>query len=355
MTAAEPRRALRARIGSAALTVLVAVVIFAGVLPRIGDYSAAWGLVRELSRPEVLLLAAVALVNLFSYAPLWAVALPGLGLGRAMLTDQVSTAMSNTLPAGWAVGAGVNAVMFHTFGFGADEITRAIALTGIWNNLVKLAMPALALAALAATGDVTEGLVVAAVVGVVVLAGAAGALVAVLAHPRAAAVVSGAAERVAGVACALVRRPRPSGWVARTESFRDDSLAFVHERWTRLSAAAVASHLALFLLFLTTLRLVDGAGSDITWLVALAVFSVTRLVTLVPVTPGALGVAELSYVAGLTAVGVDGTAATAVVLLFRFLTWFLPILGGAVAWLLYRHGAGVHHLHAPELVRDGTG
>ncbi|MGY1605019.1 lysylphosphatidylglycerol synthase domain-containing protein [Geodermatophilus sp. SYSU D00815] len=347
-TTRAPVRALRARFGSAALTALVAVAVFAGVLPQIGDYSAAWELLGRLSTPAVALLAAVALVNLLSYAPLWMAALPGLRWTRAVLADQVSTAMANTLPAGWAVGVGVNAVMFHAFGFGPAAITRAVVLTGVWNNLVKLAMPGLALAALAATGEAAEGLVVAAVAGVGVLLLATAALVAVLADPHAAAVVSGTAERAAGAVCALVRRPRPAGWVAATDRFRTDSLALVRERWPQLSLAAVASHAAVFVLFLTTLRLVDGADG-ISWLVALAVFSVTRLVTLVPVTPGALGVAELSYVAGLTAVGVDGSAATAVVLLFRFLTWFLPIPGGALAWAVYRRGAGADHpAHARE-------
>jgi putative heme transporter len=330
--------ASRTRLGSAALTVLVAVAVFAGVLPRLGDYSTAWVLIERLAWSQAALLGVVALVNLVSYAPLWAAALPGLGVRRAVLPDQVSTAMSNTLPAGFAVGVGVNAVMLHGYGFGAAEITRAVVLTGVWNNLVKLATPVVALLGLAATGRTAPGLLGAAVAGAAVLLAAVAVLVAVLAHPHAAAVVSGAAERVAGAGCALVRRPRPAGWVARTDRFRAGSLAVVRARWPQLTAAAVATHLALFALFLTTLRLVAGDGTP--WLVALAVFSITRLVTLVPVTPGAIGVAELSYVAGLTAVGVDGSAATAVVLLFRFLTWFLPIPAGALAWLLHRRWAG---------------
>jgi uncharacterized protein (TIRG00374 family) len=72
----------------------------------------------------------------------------------------------------------------------------------------------------------------------------------------------------------------------------------------------------------------------------LAVFAVTRLVTIVPITPGALGVAELSYVAGLTAVGVGAGAAAGAVLLFRLLTWFLPIPLGLCAWLVWRRGIG---------------
>jgi uncharacterized membrane protein YbhN (UPF0104 family) len=51
-------------------------------------------------------------------------------------------------------------------------------------------------------------------------------------------------------------------------------------------------------------------------------------------------VAELSYVAGLTAVGVDPAGAAGAVLVFRLLTWFLPIPCGVVAWLAWRRGAG---------------
>jgi uncharacterized protein (TIRG00374 family) len=148
------------------------------------------------------------------------------------------------------------------------------------------------------------------------------------------------AQRLSRSTCqALGRRP-PTGWVERVDRFRADSLVLLRRRWMQLTLAAAASHAALFLLLLTTLRLVDGAGSDVGWPQVLAVFAFTRLVTLVPITPGALGVAELSYVAGLTAIGVDPDAAAGVVLVFRFLTWFLPIVVGMGCWLLWRRGAG---------------
>lgn len=321
-----------------AVTVLVAVVIFAGVLPRIGHYSTAWELLRRLSLPDALLLATMAVVNLLSYAPVWMAALPGIGLVRATMTDQVSTALSNTVPAGFAVGVGINASMFHAYGYSAEQITRAIGLSGIWNNLVKFAMPAVALVALTLTGREPAGLVAVAVLGAGLLLVAIAVLVAVLGHPRAAQFVGGTAERVAGAALRPLHRPAPTGWAAGTDRFRCQVRRFVRRRWAALTAAAVASHVALFLLFLTTLRAVDGRGADAPWLEVLAVFAVTRLITLVPITPGALGVAELSYVAGLTAIGVDGSAATATVLLFRFLTWFLPVPVGALCWVLIRRG-----------------
>jgi uncharacterized protein (TIRG00374 family) len=317
----------------------VVVAVFAGVLPRIADYSDAWQLIGDLTGVQTALLAAVAVVNLVSYAPLWMAALPGLGFARATLADQASTAVANTVPVGFAFGVGATATMYHSFGFAAGEVTRAVALTGIWNNLVKLAMPVVAVVGLTVTGQVPHALLVAALLGTGVLLLALLALLLALTHPAAAARLAAAAERLVGRLARVVHRAGPSGWPQRVERFRAESLAAVRHRWPHLTAAALASHLALFLLFLVCLRVVDGSGAGVGWLPVLAVFSFTRLVTMVPITPGALGVAELSYVAGLTAVGVAGSAAAAAVLVFRFLTWFLPIPAGAVAWLLWRRSA----------------
>ncbi|MCZ2839140.1 lysylphosphatidylglycerol synthase transmembrane domain-containing protein [Modestobacter sp. VKM Ac-2985] len=342
------RRALTGPAARVTLSLLVVVVVFAGVLPRIGDYSAAWSLVQDLTWRETTLLLAVALVNLVSYAPLWAIALPGLGWWRAVLTDQASTAISNTVPAGFAFGVGTTAAMHHSFGHPPAAITRAVVVTGIWNNFVKLGTPVVALVALALTGDANRGLAVAAVLGSVVLVLAIGLLSAVLVHRGAAIRLSRAAERVAQRCSGRLRYPAPRGWVERVDRFRAESRTLLQRRWAALTLAAVGSHAALFLVLLTTLRCVGGTGADVSWARVLAVFALTRLVTLVPVTPGALGVAELSYVAGLTAVGVGAAAATGAVLLFRFLTWFLPIPSGVVAWALWRQGVGLPHGPASE-------
>jgi uncharacterized membrane protein YbhN (UPF0104 family) len=230
--------------------------------------------------------------------------------------------------------------MFHSFGVPPGAVARAITLTGLWNNLVKLAMPAVALAGLLLVGDVPVGLAVASALGAVLLAAAVGGLLLVLTHRAAGDALAGAAERAWARVARRRGRPAPTGWVARTDRFRVDSLDLLRHRWVALSAAALASHTALFLVLLACLRTVDGEGADVHWVVVLAVFSVTRLVTLVQITPGAIGVAELSYVAGLTAAGVAGAGAAGAVLLFRFLTWFVPIPLGVVSWLLWRSGAG---------------
>src|SRR5688572_30041644 len=85
------RHLLTGPVARVVLTVAVVGVIFAGVLPRIADYSEAWAQVRAMRWPDLLLVAAVAGVNLVSYAPLWAAAVPGLTWRRALLADQAST------------------------------------------------------------------------------------------------------------------------------------------------------------------------------------------------------------------------------------------------------------------------
>jgi uncharacterized membrane protein YbhN (UPF0104 family) len=334
------RHAVTGPVGRLVLSLGVVVAVFAGVLPKMADYADAWAFVRGLTTTEVGTVAALAVVNLLSYAPLWMAALPGLTLWRAVMVDAASTAIANTVPVGFAFGVGTNVAMFHSFGFSPAVITRGIALSGIWNNLVKLAMPALVLGGLLLVSHAHPGLAVAAVLGIVVLGAVVGLLLAGLTHRGAGAAMASVAERVATRLARLDGRPAPTGWVARTERFRVDSVDLLRHRWGRLTVAAIASHVALFLVLLACLRAVVGAGSQVNWVVALAIFAVTRLVTLIPITPGALGVAELSYVAGLTAAGVDPDAAAAAVLLFRFLTWFVPIPLGLASWLLWRRGVG---------------
>lgn len=347
------RHAFTGPVGRLILSVAVVVAVFAGVLPQIADYGEAWQLVRNLTTAEAVVVGAVAALNLVSYVPLWLAAAPGLTWWRALMTDQASTAIANTVPVGFAFGVGTTAAMFHSYGLSPAEITRAVAVTGIWNNLVKLAMPVLALTGLILVQDAPAGLAVAAVLGIVVLLVVVVVLVVALTHRGAGAGMAATAERLA---MRLDGRRGHLGWVERTERFRIESLELLRHRWVRLTVAAVASHAALFLVLLTCLRVVDGPGPQVHWVVVLAVFAVTRLVTLVPITPGALGVAELSYVAGLTAVGFGAAGAAAAVFLFRVLTWFVPIPLGLAAWLAWRRGVGrVAAPTEPETAEGGTG
>lgn len=334
------RRWLTGPVGRIGIPVAVVIAIFAFALPQVADYSQAWAHVRAMSVGETSVLVAVGLLNLVSYAALWVAAVPGLGWRRAIMVEEASTAVSNTVPVGFAFGVGTIAAMYTTFGHSPGVITRAVGVTGIWNNLVKLAAPVLALAALALTGEHTGALGVAATVGLGVLVAVVLLLAVAVVHRGTARLLGRAAQRALTPLLRRMHRPAPTGWAERADSFRADAEDLLRHRWAALTAAALFSHGLLFVVLLASVHFVDGLDGDTSWAQVLAVFAITRLVTIVPITPGAVGVAELSYVAGLVAVGVEAAAATGAVLVFRFLTWFLPIPVGAVCWLLWRRATG---------------
>jgi undecaprenyl-diphosphatase len=78
---------------------------------------------------------------------------------------------------------------------------------------------------------------------------------------------------------------------------------------------------------------------DIAFSTAAAVYLAGAAVSTAAPTPGGIGAAEAALVAGYTAVGVAAGPAFAAVLLFRLVTFWLPILPGwlALVWM-QRHG-----------------
>ena len=106
----------------------------------------------------------------------------------------------------------------------------------------------------------------------------------------------------------------------------------------RITATTLLSHLSLFLVLLLALRHVGVSQDEVSWVKVLAAFAFVRLLSAVPVTPGGLGVVEL----GLTAAIGSGLAdpaqnqVAAAVLVYRALTWFVPIPLGIVSWLFWR-------------------
>jgi hypothetical protein len=107
-------------------------------------------------------------------------------------------------------------------------------------------------------------------------------------------------------------------------------------RWHLMSAAAVASHLSLFLVLLVALRHVGVREDEVGWAEVLAAFSLVRLVTAVPLTPGGIGVFELVLTGALVAAGTGHAQAVAAVLVYRFLTFLVPIPLGVACYLVWR-------------------
>ena len=144
------------------------------------------------------------------------------------------------------------------------------------------------------------------------------------------------AGRVASRLLRLVGRPPVAGWELATVKFRARTVDLVEHRWLAITATSLVSHLSLYLVLLAALREVGVGNAEVGWAEVLAVFAFARLATAIPITPGGAGVVEAVLITGLSAAGGDKAEVVAAVLVYRALTWGLPVLVGVVCLLWWR-------------------
>jgi uncharacterized membrane protein YbhN (UPF0104 family) len=336
--AVQHRRWWHSRWLQGALSLAVVALIFGFLFPRVADYGEVWKSIRAMTWLEGVSLGLIAAWNLASYWPMLTGVQPGLRLREAAVANLASTAISNTLPGGAALGVGATVTMQRSWGIPVSDTALAAVVGGIWNNFVKLGLPIVALALLAITGEAGAGLAVAALIGVAVLAAAIAVFAMLLRGPELAARVGAAAGTAVSAVRGVLRRRPVAGWDERARRFRADIIGLLAHRWIRITVSTLVSHLSLFLVLLVALRHVGVSDDEVSWAKVLASFSFVRLLSAVPLTPGGLGVVELGLTAALGSGLPDGTKnqIAAAVLVYRGLTWFVPIPLGIGSWLFWR-------------------
>lgn len=313
-------------------------VMFAVVLPRLADYGAVWEEMRSLDPEWLAALAAAAVVNVLTFAPPWMAAMPALRFRHAMVLTQTSTALSSIVPGGDAIGMGVSFAMLRAWGFSGHAVATAVAVTGLWNQLVNVGIPVLSLALLALEGERNALLETASLVGLAVLAVVVGGLVLAMRGDRQAERVGLAFARALRPVARLVRRPFTDRLPDAAVRFRRETLGLLRARWHVITLASLVGHLSVYAVLLIALRAVGVGGSEVSWLEALAAWSLVRLLTAVPITPGGLGLVELGLSTTLIAFGGPDAGVVAAVLLYRTLTYLPPIVLGTVLGLGWRRG-----------------
>jgi putative heme transporter len=327
-------------------SLLLAVAIFAFLLRRV-DVDAVRAEIQEMTWFELVTIAVIAGWNLVTYWALWMAVTPGLRWTQAMTVAQSGTAVTNTVPGGSGIGVGLAMAMLDSWGFSRARSTLAVLITGVWNTFIKLALPVLALALIALQGDASASRVAAGATAIVLLGVAVGGFWQMLRSDRAAARAGVLAERIANRAIAaapFARRP-VHGWAEATTRFRSRARDLLQGRGGWITAAALVSHLSLYLVLLVTLRHVGVGDAEVGWAQVLFVFAGARLATAIRFTPGGAGVVEAVLIGGLVAFGGDPAQVTASVLVFRALTWLLPVPLGGLTYLAWRWRQ--HRLAAP--------
>jgi putative heme transporter len=323
-----------------AVSVALVAAVFGFALPRFASYRSVWASMDGMPWPQVLLVGATAAASMASYWFMIRAVLPSVRLREAAAVNLSSNAVANTLPAGGALGMGVSWAMLSSWGVSAADYVLYTLMSGIWNVLARLGLPALALLILLTATRPDALLIAAAAVGLVVLATAAAGLGLLVRSESFALRAGGALQRVLEIACRLARRRPPCDVPGSLLGFRRRAAALIAARGWRITAATAASHVLLWLVLLACLRGAGLSQAQVPWQTSLAAFAFVRLLTAVPITPGGLGITELGLV-GTLAAGVGpgpGGRVTAAVLLYRAVTYLPPIPLGAAAYLIWQHG-----------------
>jgi len=315
------------------LFVALAVGIF-GLLPRLG------GLTRDAAglrhaRPAFLAAAIVAqALSLGCYAQLYRRVLAALGARiRFRLAADVTLAtffVSHLTPFGSATGTVVNASTLETEGIAAATTGEAIALTSLTSTVALIVLFGTGFAATAGRHVSHQYLVTAGIamfLVVVVLA----AVFTVGAHPA----VAGQAGRWAA---SVAKHVRPSIDPERAAETSRRLASLARSALTGRAFLASFGFAAGDLLFdLLSLDLVFLAVRYQPGFGPLAVaYAVANIASAIPVTPGGLGVIEVTLVAITVGFGAPRATAVLAVLGYRIVNYWLPLLPGAVAYLRLR-------------------
>jgi uncharacterized protein (TIRG00374 family) len=315
------------------LFVALAAGVF-GLLPQLG------GLTRDAAglrhgRPGFMVAAFVAqAASLGCYALLYRQVLAALGakLRFRLAVDVVLATflVSHVAPFGSAAGSAVNVTTLEKEGIAAATTGEAIALTSLVSTAALVALFVTGFAATAGR-HVPHAYLVTAGIALVLVAAALVAVLAVGAHPD-------VAGRAGGWAARVARRFRPG--------IDPEKVAANSRRLASLARSALTGRaLGISFGFASGDLLFDLLSLDLMFVAfgyqpgfgPLAVaYAAANIASAIPLTPGGLGVVEVTLVA--ISVGFGSPRATAVlaVLGYRVVNYWLPLIPGGVAYLRLR-------------------
>jgi uncharacterized protein (TIRG00374 family) len=323
---------------SAAVTVAVLAVVFLGIFPKVANYSEAWSAIQQMPTGYLVALFVATGVNLAVYVwPLQA-ALPGLGYGPGFVVRQTSFAISNAVPAGGAVGLGVQYGMLDSYGFAAGAAASAIAIVSVFNVFATMVMPVIGVLALLASGVVDGTYLLMAGIGVLAIGVAVVAATMVLRSERGARTVGGWADRLANPLARRLRHGRTVDLTGKLLDFRASVVDVMQARWVQVTLSTMLLQFTSWAILVLALRgLEAGTGTvTVTWNESLAAFSFARVASFIPITPGGLGTVDAALTALLTGYGATSSQALAADLVWRAATYVPQVLLGALTFLWWR-------------------
>jgi len=325
------RRNWRRLFRPAVLLVLGGLALYV-LLPSLLSVFGSWRSLSHLAWP----FAVMTLVSeLLASVCLWELDRVALGTDDrlAVITAQlVGNAAGRILPGGGATATAVSAGVLGSAGVDTAEAAAGFSATAAIRLATTLALPVVALPAILGGARVDHSLATAAYLGAVAfgLVLVVGALVMSTDRP-----LELTGRAVQWVLNKTVRRRRSpmTDLPQRLLEVRNFVRRTLGTRWKTALLTAVGTIGFDYLALLCALRAVGAKPQPSLVLLA---YTASTVLALIPLTPGGLGFVEAGLVGTLKLAGVVASAALAATLLYRIVSFWLPLPAAAVAYALFR-------------------
>ena len=319
-----------------ALVVAVAGTAIYLVLPRLAAVLGSWPRLSTLSPVWFSVAVAAELASFTCNFALQRLALRTKGWLPVVTAGLTGNAVTNSLPGGSAAGAAAQFHMLTTAGFDTDTAVGGLTAFSLLEVGGLLALPLFALPAIVVGAPISRGLVHTALLGIAgfVLYAIFGLIV--LRTDWALVALGRAAQSVWNRITRGHRQP-VTGLDQRLLSERDTIRAVLGKNW-RQAVVLTAGRLGFdYGCLLAALR---ATGAEPRPSLVLLAYTAAGIIGLFPVTPGGLGIVEASLSGLLILADVRAGYAILATLAYRIASYWLPLLAGLPAYLLFRHRYG---------------
>ncbi len=318
-----------------ALAVVVAGAAIYLVLPKLVAVLGDWPRLSTLNPIWFTVALAAELASFTCNFALQRLALRTRGWFAVVTAGLAGNAVTDSLPGGDAAGATVQFRMLTTAGFDTDTAVGGLTTFSLLGVGGLLGLPLFALPAIVGGAPTSPGLVHTALLGIAgfVLFAVFGVIVLRADWPLT------TLGRVAQSVWNWVTRGRRpvTGLDQQLLAQRDTIRGVLGRKW-RQAVVLTAGRLGFDYGCLLAVLRATGAGPRPS-LVLLA-YAAAGIVALFPLTPGGLGVVEASLSGLLVLAGVHPGDALLATLAYRVASYWLPLLAGPPAYLLFRHRYG---------------
>jgi uncharacterized protein (TIRG00374 family) len=313
------------RVGALVVTAIALYLLLPSItatlsaVPRLGELAPQWIAISLLSEA-------------LSFVSVWWLLTQAMRTRKfyAVATAQLaSNALGQAVPAGAAAGATLQYRMLKGAGIDTTTTGSGIAAATTLQYISLFALPVIALPVVLVTGA-APSLVEAAWLGLAAFVVMCGFLALVLFTDWAPERIGHAIEWVLN----HLRRHHPpvTALPERLRKQRDAIRENLGEHWRPALCAAVGNWLFDFGALVAALVAVGGEPNPALILLA---YTATAILRMIPITPGGLGFVEAGLTGTLALAGVDAESAVLATLQYRLVSYWLPLLAGPVAAVLY--------------------